>query len=226
MYVKKELEMSDKHNEWNEENELDLTNNESSKKAVWTFFIIVLIIGLSYWGWQALSTNNSQIQQPAQEQTDPVALYDSYQDKIDQIMTQVPKDPDHNKTVNIIKQLVDLQNEVTSNKEQLKLPDGSYANYDKLQAKLTEEIKANRKKIIDDYDSQYNYASVDFETADQYSVEKGLGVMTNLINEIKADEKIVNVFPTEQAREQYIHMAQDKYDKFAKRAEEMKAQNN
>ncbi len=220
--------MDEKKDKMQEETELDLTNNESSRKAVWAFFIIVLIIGLLYWAWNSLPSNiQSDVtgQSQTQTQVDPVAAYDSYQDKLDRILSNVPKETDHAENMKVITEVLELQKQVTENKEAFKLPDGSYQNYDDMQAKIDQVLGKYKAKVVEDDESLYNYAQVDFKTADQYSVEKGLKVMTELMNNLQADAKVTNVFPTEQDRDEFTKKAQERYDQFEKRAAEMKAEN-
>ncbi len=138
--------MGEKKEKMEEETELDLTNNKSSKTAVWTFFIIVIIILLLYWGWDSLPfniQNDISGQTHSQTQTDPVATYDSYRDRLDQILSNAPENPDKAQKEKIIEQVQQLKKEVENNKEALKLPDGSYKNYDNMQEKIT--------KVLDKY---------------------------------------------------------------------------
>ncbi len=216
--------MDEKKDKMQEGTELDLSNNQSSKKAVWTFFLIVLIIGVLYWGWTSLPSKAQQDvtgQTQTQTQQDPVATYDSYKDKLDKILSNVPKDSDHAQNMQVITETLELQKEVTQNKEAFKLPDGSYQNYDDMQAKLNEVLDKYKAKVVADDESFYNYAEVNFDTADKYSIDKGLSVMTELMDNLKADAKVTNVFPTEEAREEFTKKAQERYDQFVKRAAEM-----
>ncbi len=212
--------MEDKKDKKQDEYDIDLVNNESSKRAVWTFFIIVAIIGLAYWGWTYVSAD-MQSSTPSQEQTDPVAVYDSYNSKIDQILSSIPNKTDHAENMKVIAELLEVQKQVTAHEQSFKLPDGSYHNYEEIQQRISGELMTFKNKVVFDDESLYNYADLNLETADRYSVEKCLGVMSELLDNLKADEKVTNVFQSEEAQKEFNKKAQDRYDSYVKRAKEL-----
>ncbi len=220
--------MDEKKNKMQEEPNLDLTNNQSSKKAVWTFFIIILVIGILYWVWNALPSNaqnNLTEQAQIQTQTDSVATYDGYQDKLDKILSNVPEHPDHAQAIQVIAETLDLKKQVIDNKESFKLPDGSYQNYDDIQAKIENVLNKYKTMVVENYEALYKSAGENLNNNDPQSVEKSLKIMGQLMDYLKADAKVTNVFPSDEARDEFTKKAQERFEEFEKMTAVINAEN-
>ncbi len=192
------------------------SEQKGAKKPLIFVLVILLVAGLGFWGANIISKNRMQAE--AEADTKATETYELYQGKYDAIIAGVPNEPVHADYMAAIKSLLDLQNLVTENKESFKMHDGSLDNYDALQASIQKSLDTYKAKIVENYEAFYNYAQLS-DTADQYSVEKCLGVMNQLMEHLEADAKVTNVFPTAEAQAEYMKKAQDRRDNYAKRHE-------
>ncbi len=212
----------DKKKETMETNVHSNSRQKSPMRPITIVLIVFLVVGLSFWGANYIS--KSKMQAAAEIDTRAAETYELYSDKFDAIMATVSDHPDHLENMNVIKLLLELQQLVANDKESFKTSDGSYSDYDELQAKIVKNLDVHKAKVVLDDESFYNYAALNLETADSYSVEKCLGVMKELMENLEADAKVTNVFPTPETQEEFTRKAQERYDAYAKKHEEMKAE--
>ncbi len=192
-----------------------------AKKQIIFVLVIFLAAGLGFWGANIISKNKMQAQ--AEADTKAAETYEIYQGKYDAIIAGVSSHPDRPENMSAIKSLLDLQNLVTENKESFKMYDGSLSYYDTLQAAIQKSLEVYKAKVVADYEAFYNYAQLS-DDADSYSVEKCLGVMKQLMENLETDAKVTNVFPTAEIQAEYIQKAQERHDNYAKRHEANQAE--